>query len=248
MKIAFYVILYVLLLLFANVSNASVLSDFNTGLDGWTAVTSYGTPLPYLLDDLTDGNPGGCAELVGCPELGDSYWMVAPTAFLGNWSKYDGLGTLKWDRIASGGYLQGAPDYVKRSTVIISGPGGTAIYTAAGLVSDFWQTFSSPIDSSYWNVYSGSWNSIMQNVTSFKILIAVGQKQKFYPQYIIFGETGIGSIAYGPVNGMDNISLILEELSPIPEPSVLMMFCAGVVCLMFYSFQRQKKVVYQNNI
>ncbi|MGA2797559.1 MAG: PEP-CTERM sorting domain-containing protein [Thermoguttaceae bacterium] len=237
MKSPIRIIISVLPFLFATASNADVLSNFNSGLDGWTAITSNGTPLSLSYDSI-DGNPGGCVT-TGLPELGDSYWMVAPAAFLGDWSKYNSIGTLSWDRIGSGGYLCGTPDSELRSTVIISGPGGTATYTADGLLTTSWKTFSAPIDSSNWIIDGVSWTSILQNVTSLKILISDGQEQKCYPQYIIFGETGIGSIAYAPITGMDNISLDPKP-DPVPEPGSITLLFTGIIGLLACAWRKRK--------
>ncbi|MGA2060419.1 MAG: PEP-CTERM sorting domain-containing protein [Thermoguttaceae bacterium] len=237
MKSTIRIIISVLPFLFATVSNADVFSDFNTGLDGWTAVTSNGTPLTLLFDSI-DGNPGGCVT-TGLPILGDSYWMVAPAAYLGDWSTYDGIGTLSWDRIGSAGYLCGTPDSELRSSVIISGPGGSATYTADGLLTTSWKTFSAPIDATNWIIDSGSWSSILQNVTSLKILISDGQELKAYPQFIIFGQTGIGNIHYAPVTGMDNINLDPKP-DPVPEPGSIVLLCTGVIGLLACAWRKRK--------
>jgi hypothetical protein len=202
-------ILVVLFLAFiVNVSRADVLSNFNTGLDGWTLEGS-GT-LSYV---SSGGNPDGYARWADHADtLGDG-WMIAPSSFLGNWSVYNGTGTLSWDhKIISTGDI----DTIVTPSAIISGPGGTATYQG-GQFQTSWHTLSAPIISSNWIVSSGSWASILNNVTSLKIR-----------------TEAVWNNGYLDVDGMDNVSLA-------PEPSIITLLGMGIFGLRYNGWLKRKK-------
>jgi len=187
---------------------ADTFSDFSTGLDGWSAVGS-GT-LSY---SSTGGNPLGYAQYTDIGGTVGDGGLVAPSKFLGNWSALNGIGQLKWDHIIIS--TGGGPDIVNEGA-IISGPGGQATFTGS-LCQTTWTTFSAPINSANWTINSGSWNTILNNVTSLEIRIE-----------------GVHNSA-GPldVDGVDNVHLT-------PEPSALTLLCFGTIGLITYAWRKRK--------
>lgn len=164
---------------------AAVVSDFNAGLDGWTAIGSGS-----LSHSVAGGNPLGFARFDDIPGAGGDGFLVAPAKFLGNWSTLDGIGVLNWDHIIVS--LGDAPDIVNASATI-AGPGGGATYFGA-LHQTSWTTFSAPINSANWSINSGTWNAILANVTSLQIRIEAVHND-------------------GPtldVDGIDNVQLVPE--------------------------------------
>jgi hypothetical protein len=189
-----------------SMSHADVLSNFNTGLDGWT-IEGNG----LLSYDSTGGNPGGFARFTDVAGTSGDGWMIAPSSFLGNWTTYNSTGALSWDHIIIN---TGDIDSIVKASAIISGPGGTATYTR-GDFQTTWTTFAAPISSSYWSINSGSWSSILQNVTSLKIRTEA-----------VWNNGNLD------VDGMDNVHLA-------PEPSTIILLGAGLISLLAYAWQRR---------
>jgi hypothetical protein len=200
-------ILFLLLIFTANLSYADIVSSFGASLEGWTLEGNG-----ILSCFSAGGNPGGYAHWADqTGTLGDG-WLIAPSAFLGNWSIYNGIGSLSWDHII---ISTGDVGNIVTPSAIISGPGGTATYTG-GQFQTSWHTLSAPINASSWTVNSGSWSSILNNVTSLKIRMeAVWNK---------------GAL---DVDGMDNIRLA-------PEPSGIMLLGIGAFGLLCFYWRTKK--------
>lgn len=178
-------LLYAILFAFCTPAPGAVLSDFNAGLDGWTAIGS-GSPS----HSAAGGNPLGFARFDDIPGAGGDGFLVAPAKFLGDWTPLDDNGALKWDHIIVS--VGDAPDIVNASATI-AGPGGNATYFGA-LHQTTWTTFSAPINSADWLVGSGSWNALLANVTSLQIRI----------------EAVHNDGANLDIDGIDNVQLVPE--------------------------------------
>ena len=177
---------FALLCVFCPTATATVVSDFNADLDGWTA-TGSGS----LSHSVAGGNPDGFAQFDDMPGVlaGDGF-LIAPAKFLGDWSALDGVGSLQWDhRILT---LGDAPTIVNASAAI-SGPGGQATYFGT-LHQTTWTTFSAPISSGDWVIGGGTWNAILANVASLTIRI----------------EAVHNDGAALDVDGIDNVGLVPE--------------------------------------
>jgi PKD repeat protein len=187
-----------IILLFGTVvtGTAQVLSDFETGTtDGWV---SEGDGV-YFWEGGT-GHPGGCLR-VNDDATGDMNRSYAPVKFLGNWSAATAFDTLKADiflhRIST--------TYVTTNYVFrIIGPGGQA----TGIlnpkpISDTWTTYMISLSASDWQLNSGTWSELLQNVTTLIVTM----------EYITGDE----------YNRLDNVSL---SFTPVRQP-VVPVICSG---------------------
>jgi|GEM_PF-1969688 len=173
-----------------------VSSDFESGnTDGWVC---EGDGMYYWENGT--GNPGGCLR-VDDDATGNTNRSFAPLKFLGDWSLTTGNDTLKADinlhRI-SGSYVTST--FVFR----ILGPGGQA----TGILNptpayDIWTTYKISLSSSDWQLNSGTWSGLLQNVTTLIITM----------EYI---------------NGDENVRLDNVGLSftPVQQP-VIPVVCSG---------------------
>ncbi len=121
-------------------------SPFDAGEDGWTLLGG-----PYTTWQGTGGNPGGFIRF----ERARS--MEAPAAFLGNWTSW-GVTSLTHDVKVFA--ADPAMFYV-----VIDGPGGRALWWDPWLsAGGDWTALTVPMEASLWEVQSGSWNALLNNV------------------------------------------------------------------------------------
>jgi hypothetical protein len=142
-----------------------VLSDFTSSSDGWTK-SHNGTSARWA---SSGGNPGGYVEYLNISPVAPApTYIRAPARFLGVWSPLDGRGHLRYDH---GVFEQTTVQGTFPHAVIISGPGGSATWTGAepGAPSSGWTNIIVPIRGEVWQVTSGSWSSILTNVTTLDI-------------------------------------------------------------------------------
>ena len=140
---------------------AQVFSDFEGGTtDGWYV---EGDNNYYW--EATYGNPGGCLR-VDDDATGNMNRAFAPLKFLGNWSAATSSDTLRADIFlhpVATAYVSG--NFVFR----ISGPGGqaTAIYSPTPAPPfDTWHTYKVSLAQTDWQLNSGTWSGLLQNVTT----------------------------------------------------------------------------------
>lgn len=192
-------------------ATASVISTFDTDLDGWT-----GDNPGEVSFSATGGNPGGFLKFTdGAPAGG---LLIAPSKFLGDWTGMDGTGHISYDyrTINSGSHIEALAREVR-----IEGPGGAANFVGSlpcpgnFCTSDFESIFV-PLTEASWNVTSGSWSALLANVTDFQV------RGDHYT-----------TLSSGDSEGFDNIFLsgTPGKLAVIPLPSALTVLASGLVGL-----------------
>jgi len=162
---------------------AQASSTFDAGFDGWN-------PVIFGFSWQSDGgNPGGFLQFTECCNPPFSS-LQAPRTYLGDWSSLDGIGAFRYDFRLFGGTTD-----PNTAGVLVIGPGGSMFWhQSANAGINGWETLAAPLSQTSWEITSGSWNSILANVTEVRLV----------PDYLDgFGET----------TGIDNIALV-------PEPSM----------------------------
>jgi len=141
----------------ANAASGGLTTTFDTDLEGWTLIGDN----VYLWNDV-DGNPGGCLEV---QDAASGPWSVAvaPSAWLGSYAGFTSADSLIFEAIhfPSAGQ-NGNPPYLIR----LDGPGGAAEWDPSMTIPDStWNRFAAPFDSTEWDVLTGTWNDLLQNVS-----------------------------------------------------------------------------------
>lgn len=174
-------------------------STFDTGTDGWTWPSADNAAFSWV---SSGGNPGGYIHYDN-NKPHNSPWIYAPADFLGDWLG-TGVTNLTYEaKIFSTGSVYLIGNY----QVGIQGPGGAAYWLgpppnpAAG-----WLSLNVPITESEWTMQSGSWDTLLANVTELGIATA------YYNNWGPFEITGI-----------DNVSL-----HAIPAPGAILLGSIGV--------------------
>jgi PKD repeat protein len=155
------IIIVTLVLAFFSFLQAQVLTDFDTdSLENWR---SEGDGQYYL--ELDAGNPGNCMR-VNDDATGNTNLAIAPLQFIGNWSATDTSDSVMTDFFVSkiGGTLTS-----NLWAFRISGPGGTATSSTITPVLEQWNHIAISLDSSNWNISSGSWRELLKHVNHFEI-------------------------------------------------------------------------------
>ena len=205
-------------------SRASIISTFDTGLDGWSGLASQGPASQYSWGP-TGGNPGGYFDFID--QSATSGTITAPTKFLGNWSALNGTGSLMWDAILFS--TGGDPSSYGPFEADISGPGGPATFATSTndtLVGQ-WITTTAPIIQADWTVTSGTWVGLLANVTSLNISIE--------------DVTNVHTPTVqnpGDHDGIDNV--VLQGPAIVPEPSSLVMVGIGSFCTFAAAFRLRR--------
>lgn len=160
----------------------SRISTFDAGSESWGSNVSQ-----EVSWSSTGGNPGGYMRFVDA--TGNPSWITAPPRFLGSWLGFEG-GILSYDHslINTGSNVNNILPY----RVEISGPGGVAesLHKAPSGVTN-WTTISTPLVETSWTVLSGTWTTLLVNVTSLSIRIE-----------------HVGNSGGSNVEGIDNVALI----------------------------------------
>lgn len=199
LKVGIPIVSCALVLVPAFGSAFTIASDFENGLDGWTNELGDGSTTWAS----SGGNPGG---FVHFNDNFDAEWIVAPSKFLGDWSRFNGVGKVMFDhRLINIG--QNAYEFLPYE-VRISGPGGSAIWTGpkpSGPTG--WLKFVIQLIPNLWTVTSGTWDGLLANVTDFRILI---EKCR---------NNGLGE-----ENGVDNVRLTDERTERVCPTSYNIMF------------------------
>lgn len=194
-------LVFVFLLLTANTAVAvtvPVESGFDADLEGWTC-----DPSSACSWSASGGNPGGYVHYSVEPF---TTAIIAPTAYLGDWSDLDEQGSLLLDfRVISLGLFvqEGLGNY----TAQISGPGGTASASLETPVDELgWVTVEVPVQESAWDVSAGSWPALLGDVQDLRVSAL----------NIINVEV--------QADGIDNVRLV-------PEPGTALLLSVGLLAL-----------------
>lgn len=174
-----------------------VISEFTSGSDGWT-LSHNGFAARWA---SSGGNPGGYVEYLNTPPVAPAPTFIrSPAKFLGDWSPLDGKGQLRYDH---GVFEQTTVQGTFPHAVIISGSGGTATWTGDGpdAPNSGWTNVIVPIREDAWQVISGSWSSLLTNVTSLDI------------RYELYKTSG--GVDH---EGIDNVQITLDEDVPHCSP------------------------------
>jgi len=138
---------------FAAAAHGQVCSTFDSGMEGWTCI---GHQCSW---SDTGGNPDGYLRYVDTSGvLGEA---VAPPAYLGDLSRYDGI--MYDHKIISTGKIAFYP-----YQITIAGPAGTAIWESDDLQISAWKTLIARWDDPDW-VVDGEWSEILADVLVLKI-------------------------------------------------------------------------------
>jgi len=144
------------------VLNSQILSDFESGdTDSWRSEGDGN----YLWESGT-GNPGDCLR-INDYATGAMNYAIAPLKFTGDWSNATSTDSIYFDLkvITSAGYVS------SQWTFEISGPGGMARLTPSSPNPplNIWTYYTAELDSTLWNIISGDWNSILQDIDLLRI-------------------------------------------------------------------------------
>ena len=141
------------------------ISDFEelTGYDGWSFINTY-----WIAKEYSGGNPSNYLDIHGSSGLTVG---VAPAKFTGSWELLVDNAEIMVDlKNISGNIDSQDPIYLFR----ISGDGGEAYYPVPDdfhLSATQWNTYKAMITEDEWNIVSGDWDSLIQNVTNVKIAL-----------------------------------------------------------------------------
>ncbi len=198
------------LIIFVEPAGATIIanSTFDTSLDGWTGLLGETTLLTH---ELTGGNPGGYIQNIDQGQTAGN--ILAPAVFLGDWSILDGVGTLSWDF----NLIDPGVGNIVPLTASIFGPGGSATFNS-GIIAPIgnWITITAIIDESAWSVNTGTWISLLADVTELRLQIENVFSTAFTPE----------------ITGIDNVTL-----SQVPEPPIFWGFislCAFLIYIRPY--------------
>ena len=180
------------------IADNSIVSTFDTDLDGWT--TDNSGSFEHV---SSGGNSGGFLSLDN-DEVGIGH-IFAPGKFLGNLSSFDG-GTISFDGnlLGNGGtFFNDSDDY---GVIEITGTGGVVsldlLPGGATPQLGTWETYSASLDASTWGVSQTQWSAVLADVSSVRITLEG-----------LFGEES---------HGVDNV-----RLTAIPEPGSLVLLGIG---------------------
>jgi PKD repeat protein len=159
----FPILLMCALFVYQNQLSAQVLTDFESGLEGWTAVGDG----QFYLEEGT-GNPGN-AMRVDDDATGNMLYAIAPRKFLGNWGNATSDDSLFYDVFLN--RINGS--FINTSRIFtISGPGGRAwglLGSAYNAPDKQWRRYVISLNPDDWVMQSGTWEALIQNVTLLEL-------------------------------------------------------------------------------
>ncbi|MCA1800852.1 MAG: T9SS type A sorting domain-containing protein [Rhodothermaceae bacterium] len=151
------------LLIFNTRAAAQVFTDFESGLDGWTAVGDG----QFYLEEGT-GNPGNVMR-VDDDATGNMLYAIAPRQFLGDWSNATEDDSLFYDVFLT--RING--NTINTSHIFtISGPGGRAwglLGSSYNAPDQQWRRYVISLNPDNWVMQSGTWDDLIQNVTLLEL-------------------------------------------------------------------------------
>ena len=133
---------------------------FEAGIVGWAGQVAS------IARVTTDGDIGSHLRVI---ETGAGARVLAPTWFGGDWSGFDGTGSISFSLT----FITTTVEPGREIRVEIRGPGGSAFGSEPSddflPVTRFWLPLSWPITESAWTVTSGTWAGLLANVTEVLI-------------------------------------------------------------------------------
>ncbi len=181
-------------------ANADITTTWDSGtFEGWTFASDPGTAGDWEVF-ATGGNPDGYVSYVDGPDgAAQPVFLFAPDEYLGDYSGYGPGAGFSYDAIWESVDF----DPILPPVIHLFGANGEeAIGFGAGVNSTGWDSFFISLEESSWDVVSGNWNDLLQDIT------AIG----------ISGDNGIGA---GREAGVDTFTLV------VPSPSALAMLGLG---------------------
>ncbi|RDH93011.1 MAG: hypothetical protein DIZ77_03150 [endosymbiont of Seepiophila jonesi] len=186
-------------------------SSFDSGMEGWT-----GAPASEFSWVSSGGNTGGYIQSVDSSASAGG--VLAPPTFLGDWSAFNGNGTISFDhKLFSTGYIgnMGIGPY----KVEITGAAGSALWQAAPPTgATDWISLTVPIDEADCSV-TGVWSDILSSVTELWIKVELVDNDASRNR---------------DITGIDNIVLSAN----VPEPTSFLLMGLGLAGL---GFARRRK-------
>ncbi len=168
-------------------SAGTFVSDWDDGtFQGWTTLPFDGGS---WANPGTGGNPGGYLQYTDSPDGGALVpELVAPSQYLGNYSNLVGVGYFQYDVIHQFGTANPPIDYPRIR--LFGDNGEEAFRLGEFVVTNEWTTLTFDIVESNFEMVSGSWSDLIDNVTQLRIS----------------GDNAIGS---GLEGGVDNFKLFV---------------------------------------
>lgn len=162
-------------------------SDWDDGtFQGWTTLPFDGGS---WANPGTGGNPGGYLQYTDSPD-GSALVpeLLAPSQYLGDYSNYEGVGYFEYDVIHQFGTANDPIDYPR---IRLFGDNGEEAFSLGGfIVTNDWTTLTFDIVESNFEMVSGTWSDLIDNVTELRIS----------------GDNAVGS---GLEGGVDNFKLFI---------------------------------------
>ncbi|MCA9303840.1 MAG: hypothetical protein KC996_06935 [Phycisphaerales bacterium] len=171
---------------------ADVTTTWDSGtLEGWTFANNPNAGEWEVFS--TGGNPDGYVSYIDGPDgTAQPNFLYAPGSYLGDYSTFGPGAGFSYD-----GIWEASHAVINAPVIRLLGAGGEiAEGFGAGFNSSGWDSFFVPLEETSWNMISGNWNDLIQNVTGL----------------ILNGDNGIGN---GREAGVDNFTLV------VPAPGAL---------------------------
>lgn len=156
---------------------------------GWTLVNQDGGPPgvgSLLIFEPLGGNPasGGYARFQD--SAADASYVAAPASYLGNWTPLENRGAIAFDH-----QIFAFEGLTVHYTIVLKSPTGDEArwFSPRPAVAGGWQLVEANLVENEWRIVTGSWDSLLQNVSEFRISIEVVSGIE---------STGIDNIAFFP--------------------------------------------------
>lgn len=183
-------------------------STFDGGAEGWTGLTTSGSP-GWSVDSANLAvNAAGGAITLADPDTGWTYFS-APAAFLGDLSAVLG-GVLRFDSR----WVVAGTSYANEAEVVLKGAGLVLTHEATNALTDQWTTFAVPLAAGAWRV-GDSFSGLLASDGQVAAVLAD------------LDALWINAEHFTPVTetiALDNVRLI----TAVPEPGTWLMLLAGL--------------------